>query len=526
MKRPTSNLQSPISTYIIIALLLVSFSLRLHALLQLPGFIDEGNHLRWASEVWQGRWLFPLASGKPLLIYYEALFLPFPAALWLGRAASVLTGVVILSGLYALGRKWNRRTGFFAALFYAVTPWTFFHERLAVADSLVAACAVVMMVAVFRYVTRLQTRRVFETLRVSEIILVLSMIALPLAKLSAVTLLVMPIVIGLVKTRRVSPTPLRYGALRETLRVLWMPYVFAITVLAILLGYANSRYSVGQEVIQRAGFGQRTMMDWWVGNASDVVEWFRAYAIVIGLAIVAGIAIVLIRRQALGIIALIGFGISAGTYLFAPSTAYPRYYLPALAFGCLLAGLCLDLIWRTLPKYVVDRESKQAVLSLIMLIPLFSTVEFLLFVYPSYIAPAQLRLATVDRQQHITLWSSGYGIREAMQYVNEQAKKESEPSIVYVSDLAGMVTARLYWTGNGKVLTLWDATMGASVEDVDGRVASGKPTFLLVDTDHFRANFVGLEVNPHELARFQRPEGGKPIIVYRLRHEPFEFPMP
>ena len=216
-----------------------------------------------------------------------------------------------------------------------------------------------------------------------------------------------------------------------------MPYVFAITVLAILLGYANSRYSVGQEVIQRAGFGQRTMMDWWVGNASDVVEWFRAYAIVIGLAIVAGIAIVLIRRQALGIIALIGFGISAGTYLFAPSTAYPRYYLPALAFGCLLAGLCLDLIWRTLPKYVVDRESKQAVLSLIMLIPLFSTVEFLLFVYPSYIAPAQLRLATVDRQQHITLWSSGYGIREAMQYVSEQAKKRSEPSIVYVSDLAG-----------------------------------------------------------------------------------------
>ncbi len=515
MKRPTSNLQSPISTYIIIALLLVSFSLRLHALLQLPGFIDEGNHLRWASEVWQGRWLFPLASSKPLLIYYEALFFPFPAALWLGRAASVLTGVVILSGLYALGRKWNRRTGFFAALFYAVMPWTFFHERLAVADSLVAACAVVMMVAAFRYVTRLQTRRVFETLRVSGIILVLSMIALPLAKLSAVTLLVMPLIVALNLTGFKN---------LSGLRKLWLPYLISGVVLGVLLGYANSRYSVGQEVIQRAGFGQRTMMDWWAGNASDVVEWFRAYAIVIGLAIVAGIAIVLIRRQALGIIALIGFGVSAGTYLFAPSTAYPRYYLPALAFGCLLAGLCLDLIWRTLPKYVVDRESKQAVLSLIMLIPLFSTVEFLLFVYPSYIAPAQLRLATVDRLQHITLWSSGYGIREAMQYVNEQVKKEAEPSIVYVSDLAGMVTARLYWEGNGRVLTLWDATMGASVDDVDGRVASGKPTFLLVDTDHFKANFVGLEVNPRELARFQRPEGGKPIIVYRLRREAFQFP--
>jgi hypothetical protein len=111
-----------------------------------------------------------------------------------------------------------------------------------------------------------------------------------------------------------------------------------------------------------------------------------------------------------------------------------------------------------------------------------------------------------------------------MGYVNEQVKKETEPSIVYVSDLAGMVTARLYWAGDGRVLTLWDATMGASVEDVDRRVASGKPTFLLVDTDHFQANFVGLEVNPRELARFPRPEGGKPIIVYRLKREAFQFP--
>ncbi|MBI5052077.1 MAG: hypothetical protein HZB52_02280 [Chloroflexi bacterium] len=177
-----------------------------------------------------------------------------------------------------------------------------------------------------------------------------------------------------------------------------------------------------------------------------------------------------------------------------------------------------SLIWRV----------KTRILSWTLTILVFGIFffHFVSFVTKSYSDPLELSLAYVDRQQHITLWSSGYGIREAMGYVNEQAKKESEPSIVYVSDLAGMVTARLYWTGNGRVLTLWDATMGASVEDVDARVASGKPTFLIVDTDHFKANFVGLEVNPHELARFPRPEGGKPIIVYRLKRETFEFPMP
>ena len=507
MKRQSaiSNQQSAIW---IVLILLISFWLRLHALLQLPGFIDEGNHLRWASEVWQGRWLFPLATGKPLLIYYEALFLPFPAALWLGRAASVLTGVMILSGLYALGRKWNRQTGFFAALCYAIMPWTFFHERLAVADSLVAACAVVMMVAAFRYIRCRDAACNVST----GIILTASMIALPLAKLSAATLLVMPLVVAWFY----SPLPEGLGVRVKSQKFL-IPYLLTIFVLAILLGYANSRYSVGQEVIQRAGFGQRTLLQWWEGNISDVILWSVPYLGILGLVIIVGGLIALWRRSRLDWIILIGFVIALGTYLFAPSTAFPRYYLPALAFASLLVAICLSYIWQIKIHFLRG--------AILILLFGFSFLPFTSFVTKSYSEPLELPLPYLDRQQHITLWSSGYGFREAMGYVSELAKKESEPSIVYVSDLAGMVTARLYWEGDGKVLTLWDATMGASVEDVDGRVASGKPTFLVVDTDHFQANFVGLEVNPHELARFQRPEGGKPIIVYRLKRETFQFPM-
>jgi len=513
MKSPVSTRsvqsQLPITNYWLIALLLISFWIRLHELLQLPGFIDEGNHLRWASEVWQGRWLFPLASGKPLLIYYEALFFPFSAVLWLGRAASVLTGAVILSGLYALGRKWNRQSGFFAALCYALMPWTFFHERLAVADSLVAACAAVMMMAAFQHIKRPS--------RLTILFLTVSMIALPLAKLSAATLLVMPLIVSLNLIGLTRSASLR-GASRDLsgLKKLWLPYLITTLVLTVFLGYANSRYNVGQEVIQRAEFGRRTMLEWWSGNANDVILWSVPYLGIMNVVIIIGVLIALWRRSKLDLIVLIGFVIALGTYLFAPSTAYPRYYLPALAFGSLLAAICLSWIWQI--KASVLRWAITVLVFGIFFLPFAS------FVTKSYSNPLELPLAEVDRQQHITLWSSGYGFREAVQYVSEQSKKESEPSLVYVSDLAGMVTARLYWEGNGKVLTLWDATMGASVEDVDGRVASGKPTFLLVDTDHFQANFVGLEVNPHELARFQRPEGGKPIIVYRLKREGFQFP--
>lgn len=494
----------------VVFLLLLSFWLRLHALLQLPGFIDEGNHLRWASEVWQGRWVFPLASGKPLLIYYLALFLPFPAPLWLGRAASVLTGVVVLSGLYALGRKWNHRTGVFALLCYALMPWTFFHERLAVADSLVAACAVVMMVAAFRYVKQFSC--------VTSVVLVVSMIALPLAKLSAATLLVMPLIVVLVNRR---DTIYRIST--------WIPYLLTILVLGVVLGYANLRYGVAAEITMRAGFERMSFIDWVWRNLIDLWDWSKVYSLYATYFLLTGIVVAIavsIRRKDYWIL-LIAFIISSGTYIFAPSTSYPRYYLPALAFGCLLAICGVIEIWKTTPQYKRNREDRRSIMNTLFLgiaLPFLTALQFAFFVGQAYVEPVKLSLPIVDRQQHITLWSSGYGLREAGQYVSEQSWREAESSVVYVSDLAGMVTARLYWTGNGKMLTLWDATLGASVEEVQDRVASGKPTFLIVDTDHFKANFVGLKVNPYELVRFPRPFEGKSVIVYRLKYEEFQFP--
>jgi hypothetical protein len=258
------------------------------------------------------------------------------------------------------------------------------------------------------------------------------------------------------------------------------------------------------------------LLEWWGGNTQDVIDWGAAYLSWFGLAFIAlGLIVALFQNNKLGKIALIGFAISLGTYIFAPSTAYPRYYLPALLFASLCVAVFLG--W-------LDRSSGGMWRTVFRGAFLFVTLPMISFAQISYTDPSKISLPFVDRQQHMSGWSSGYGLREASQYVSDESKKESEPSIVYVSDLAGMVTARLYWTGDGQMLTLWDATMGASVEDVANRVASGKPTFLIVDTDHFKANFVGLEVNPHELARFRRPFDGKPVIVYRLKKETFQFP--
>ena len=82
--------------------------MRAHALLALPGFLDEGQYLRWAAEVWEGSLLFPFSAAKALQIYWLALLNPLGPVLYVGRAASLLASAVTLSALWALARCWAR----------------------------------------------------------------------------------------------------------------------------------------------------------------------------------------------------------------------------------------------------------------------------------------------------------------------------------------------------------------------------------------------------------------------------------
>jgi hypothetical protein len=146
-------------------------------------------------------------------------------------------------------------------------------------------------------------------------------------------------------------------------------------------------------------------------------------------------------------------------------------------------------------------------------------LPFAAFVLQAYRDPARLRLADVDRTQHVSAWSSGYGIREAAAFAAEASRHEPQP-IVYAGDLSTRVVAWLYWPSDspGRLYTLWD---GFS-PDVIQMVASGRPVYLIVDTTRDAADFTGLTINPHELARFERPSGGAPVVVYRLASEPFQ----
>ena len=485
--------------FTLLALLLASFALRLHALLQLPGFVDEGNHLLWAVEVWQGRIIFPFSTAKPLEIFYLAVLMPFRAPLWVGRFGSVLASVVTMAGLWALARRWgDGRAGMWAVAFYTLMPWTFFHERTAVADPLLAANVVLLAWAVAAWAGEQRKNKEIRHWRL-ELLLTACLFALPLIKLSAASFAALPVVIVALRNR-------------AALRRLWLPYLIAICAVAAILFPAALRYDVFGEITLRASAGQKIgWVDSTLRNLGDLFQWSAAYLGWVALLILLGAFVSAARRSRVGMIALAGclLGVS---YIVFPSTAFPRYYLPALAFASLLAAEAAQSVLRLFGVRWLRWSAGAAILFAIAL-------PFAVFALQAYHNPAGLRLAEVDRAQHVTDWSSGYGIREAAAFASEMSYREPQP-IVYAGDLSTRVVAWLYWPPDspGQLYTLWDGF----APDVIRIVASGRPTYLIVDATRGVADFTGLTINPHEIARFERPPGGAPVVVYRLANEPYQ----
>ena len=121
---------------------------RLYNLRQLPIFLDEVTHIQWSLNIWHahGKEILsalnePLADGKLLQILLLSLVSPWASDPLLGsRFISVLAGTLSLWSCYAIGKRlYGVQVGLFSAWLYIVCPFALFHDRMALADSLLCA---------------------------------------------------------------------------------------------------------------------------------------------------------------------------------------------------------------------------------------------------------------------------------------------------------------------------------------------------------------------------------------------------
>lgn len=154
--------------FIFIGILLLALALRLANLTILPVFGDEAIYIRWSQIMGAepGLRFVPLTDGKQPLFMWVLMFIVrrFQDPLYISRLTSVFYGMGTLVGVFALSNvlfsrlefmsglgskrplrqvqddenRNARKIALVAALFWAISPYSVFYDRLALVDSMLA----------------------------------------------------------------------------------------------------------------------------------------------------------------------------------------------------------------------------------------------------------------------------------------------------------------------------------------------------------------------------------------------------
>jgi hypothetical protein len=127
---------------ILFAVVLFALVLRLIHLNLLPVFADEAIYIRWSQIMGAEPTLrfLPLSDGKQPLFMWVLMFLVhhFEDPLFAGRLISVLSGICTLLGIVAASFVLfrSKRIALCGGLIWAISPFSFFFDRMALVDSM------------------------------------------------------------------------------------------------------------------------------------------------------------------------------------------------------------------------------------------------------------------------------------------------------------------------------------------------------------------------------------------------------
>lgn len=154
--------------FILFIIAALSVGVRLINLTKIPVFADEAIYVRWSQVMRAEQTLrfLPLSDGKQPLFMWLVIpfFKVFSDPLFAGRFVSIIAGIGTLLGVMILSHLLfkNKIATVVAALFYAFSPFTFFFDRLALADSLLSMFGI--WTFIFAYLTTTRQRLDFAML--------------------------------------------------------------------------------------------------------------------------------------------------------------------------------------------------------------------------------------------------------------------------------------------------------------------------------------------------------------------------
>ncbi len=130
---------------ILFFILLFAFLIRIYHLTNMPVFADEAIYIRWSQIMSAEPTLrfLPLSDGKQPMYMWILMFVVkrFSDPLFVGRFVSVLSGLATIIGIFGSSVLLfkSKKVGLLAAFLWAVSPFSFFFDRMALVDSMLAA---------------------------------------------------------------------------------------------------------------------------------------------------------------------------------------------------------------------------------------------------------------------------------------------------------------------------------------------------------------------------------------------------
>lgn len=399
--------------FIVVCLIIILgyFFLRLYRIDSLPLFTDEAIYVRWSQIArYDAVWRFiSLTDGKqPSFVWLTMTVMRFfKDPLLAGRLISVAAGLMTLTGLFFLGKELFKNTsiGIISSLLYLFYPMALVYDRMALYDSLVGTFMIWTLY--------------FEVLLVNRIRLDIAytlsfiMAGAILTKTSAFfSIALMPFTLLLFDFRQ-----------KERLQKLlkWIALATISVIIAYGL-YSIQRLSPFFHIInEKNAVFVYSFKDWlnhpflfFQSNIKGLADWFITY-FSWPVFILIFVSFVISKKFLKEKILLFLWFLVPFVYLaFFGKTLYPRFIFFMTLMLLPLAAFTLNNI----STFMHNKSLKVLFILIIIGISYFRTDFFIL----THFAAAPIPYS--DREQYVSSWPAGGGVKETVAFFREEAKNK------------------------------------------------------------------------------------------------------
>jgi hypothetical protein len=492
-----------------LVLLLLLWLTRMPALDLFPFHVDEGIHVRWAIEVWQGHPFWNIGDAKIIAHWPIAAFYPQHAAPFVARMPTVFIAMLGLGAGYALVKRlFGVQAAFLAGILWIASPYLFFYERLALMDAEIGDLGVLALWAS----VVLAQRGTYKNAILAGVTLALSI----LFKLTAVAFVPMVVLIPLVNAAY---------PIRRRLTLIITAGVACAACFVVPMGYillkGENFFDVPRQFVSVEGASQGNQF---VANLEKLWLQLTGFGDMVWvIALVAGLIGLMIFGGRWGRILTLAWGIALGIILVLGKTVFPRYYVAILPTALVLGGAGLGVLithYNPLKKIqFVTPERKFT--------PTYATFQWLItvaisavvlmsglsFMYQAYTDPSKLTLSEAEKEQDYTGPSSGYGISDATRALPDVIERTDVP--VIASMRPDSCYQANFYARDDRTLTCVDAP---GIEAINAALDEHGAVYVL--TDH--APLIGVDVSTLDaqathVADFPRPgETDASVVLWLL----------